>query len=349
MNAGRGHDRVIAAVAAGVWLAAPGALMARAHAEPVREAIERGNTLYRKGEYAAALRAYDGVGGSGAARPEVLYNRACAEAALGDLAAAARLFRQVDGSGADAAVAAASRFNLGAIEYRRGKAAAEKEPREALGALQRSERFFRGALELNPTDGEAPGHIERVQRDIKDLMDRIQEQAQRQQQQGQKRDKDQQQQDQQNTQQQDKQDQQQKEQNKQEGADSKQEGQDKPKPERADQSKQPSDQQDQAKQPDQQKDQQKQDSPQSPPKQGQDQRKSQTPQQQEEQQQKEQQAQGAQQPQGQPPGPSPQAGPHRDLTVAQILEKERRERDARERLMRLRRARGTGSGVLKDW
>lgn len=121
-------------------------------------------------------------------RPSLLFNQGCALLASGkpDLAAE-RLFA-ADSAAADPALRAASRYNLGRIESDRASSLAGQDRAAAIEAYRRAERFFRNALPEQPAGSAARAdtarNIEAVQRRIARLLEeQKQEQEQQRQQQ----------------------------------------------------------------------------------------------------------------------------------------------------------------------
>lgn len=176
-----------------------------ASADVARDAAVRGNEFFGKAQYKEADAAYQLARDGGYATPQVVYNQACAKLEIGQLDDAERLFRQVDADPASGSLAAAARFNLGSAAYRQARALMEKSqqpaagndaapvppaPAEILDLLKKSDRGFRGALELDPTDQDAARNVETVQRAIRQIKDQIEAQRKQQEQQQQQQQKD---------------------------------------------------------------------------------------------------------------------------------------------------------------
>ena len=138
--------------------------------------VGRGNALFDRQDYAAALEAYTEVAAQLPESPEVVYNQGVVHYALGDYGEAERLFRQVDRTARDLELAAAARYNLGNSKFQQGMAQRESNLQQALSTLQASVAFYQGALELTPNDQEAARNIEVVRLAIKDILDQLQEQ-----------------------------------------------------------------------------------------------------------------------------------------------------------------------------
>ena len=143
--------------------------------------VGRGNALFDRQDYAAALEAYTEVAAQLPESPEVVYNQGVAHYALGDYGEAERFFRQVDRTAQDLELVAAARYNLGNSKFQQGMAQRESDLQQALSALQASAAFYQGALELTPHDREAARNIEVVRLVIKDILDQLKDQQEEQQ------------------------------------------------------------------------------------------------------------------------------------------------------------------------
>ena len=140
--------------------------------------VGRGNALFDRQDYTAALEAYTEAAARLPDAPEVVYNQGVTHYALGDYGEAERLFRQVDRTAQDLGLVAAARYNLGNSKFQQGMAQRESDVQQALAALQASVAFYQGALALTPDDREAARNIEVVRLAIKDLLDQLQDQQQ---------------------------------------------------------------------------------------------------------------------------------------------------------------------------
>src|SRR5438105_2780948 len=88
------------------------ALMALASAdagEPARDAVARGNALFKEGKFAEAAAAYQET--QGPATPDLLYNLGCAQASAGELAAAEESFKRAVAMSSAGRAGAAARYN----------------------------------------------------------------------------------------------------------------------------------------------------------------------------------------------------------------------------------------------
>ena len=143
--------------------------------------VGRGNALFDRQDYTAALEAYTAAADQLPDAPEVVYNQGVTHYALGDYGEAERLFRRVDRTARDLELVAAARYNLGNSKFQQGMAQRESNVQQALTALQASVAFYQGALELTPDDREAARNIEVVRLAIKDILDQLQDQQREQQ------------------------------------------------------------------------------------------------------------------------------------------------------------------------
>jgi Ca-activated chloride channel family protein len=271
-------------------------------------------------------------------KPTLVFNRGCAQLAAGDSTAAEKTFLDVDASAADPSLRAAARYNLGQIACKQAEPMVEKDKAAAIETYRRAERHFRNALADQPGNADAARNIEVVQRKIAKLLD-----EQKKQEQQQKDPKDQQ--------------------NKQ---DQKDQDKNNPDQQNKDQQKQDQDKKDQQKQDQQKKDPQQgqsgqdQKDQQNQQQQGKDGKKDEKPSKPEEQKDKkpeegkdgkDQQDQQQQDPQGADQQPQANGKPqdHRefDVKAAQILDKEKKQRERLKQLLQLMRARA--APVEKDW
>lgn len=324
------HDRSSPSIRKHAGLAAAFALLLAPGVQAVvdQSQIDAADALFADKKYADAAGAYsrlaDALGpGQASLSPTLAFNRGCAQLAAGDAAGAEKSFLDVDAVATDPSVRAAARYNLGLIAARQAEQLAEKEPKQAIETYRRAEGHFRNALADRPQDADAAHNVEVVQRAIA----KLQEQQKQQQQQQQKQ---QQQQQQQQQDQQKKDDDQKKQDKKDQGKQGKQD-KDHQNPQQQPKQDGKSDQSDKQKKP------------------GQDQQ-----QQQKQQQQQENKGQDKAEDSGDNGGQQQQAqqasaGEQRefDRTAAQILDKERQQRERLKQWLRIMRSRA--APVEKDW
>jgi len=100
------------------------------------------------------------------------FNRACAELAADQLDAAEGLLLDVDNRTRDRALRAAARYNLGQIAIKRADALAKEDAVKAGELARAAERHFRNVLTDNPGDADAARNIELIQRRYRKPADR---------------------------------------------------------------------------------------------------------------------------------------------------------------------------------
>lgn len=142
-------------------------------AESVPAMIRKGNEQFRAGQFADALKTYEGAAASDPKSLEARFNRGVAAHAQGDPALAQGLFREVDAAGGNPALAAAARYNLGVIETQQLQAQPPDKPEAALAVLKSAASLFRGSLDLTPADADAARNLELTRLAIRDLQQQI--------------------------------------------------------------------------------------------------------------------------------------------------------------------------------
>jgi hypothetical protein len=307
----------------------------RAGAQVTQRDLDGARALHEQGKHAEAASAYADLRSrltpeQAALAPALDLNRACALLAAKQPDEAEKAFLEADARATDAIVRSAARSNLGAIASARGdglagqKEGAEPDIPGALEAYRRAERHFRNALGDRPDDAGARRNIEIIQRKIARLLEQQKKKEEQQQQQ------DSEKRDQQNQGEQKKDQQDQKQQNKTENKDEQ-------KPESQQQGKdgQPQDQK------------QGQPEPEQDPKQQDDAKKPEDPKEQGDP--KDQKASDGSQQQQRPTPPTPTAQQKRefDRLAAEILDKEKKQRERFKQMMQLMRSRA--APVEKDW
>ncbi len=144
--------------------------------------IRLGNTQYRAGDYAEALKTYEGAAKADPKSLEARFNQGVAAYKSGDAELAQRLFREVDSAAGNPDLAALARYNLGVIESQRLQNEPPEDPEKALESLKSAASLFRGALDLAPADPDAARNLELTRRAIKDLREQIEQMKRMQQQ-----------------------------------------------------------------------------------------------------------------------------------------------------------------------
>ncbi|MBN1457306.1 MAG: tetratricopeptide repeat protein [Sedimentisphaerales bacterium] len=198
------------------------AVTANAAAESVRSKVDKGNELYRQGEFNAAIEKYDQAIADPQERPEPKFNKANSLYKLEDIEKAIELYKQIAASSSDPKIAADAKYNLGNSFFQKAMKDQQAEPDKTLDDVKTSISYFRDALDMAPENADAAQNIETAKALYKQLK---QQQQQQQQDKNSQKNDDQQDQKQQDQQQQDKQDQQDKQEDKQQDQQDKQEDQ----------------------------------------------------------------------------------------------------------------------------
>lgn len=159
-------------------------------AEDIASRVQRANGLMKEGKPDEALKLYkeaaEDPSGKAGASPELAFNQGCAQLALQNASEAERLFHEALRTSPSPELRSRSSFNLGVLQGDRAEAVAKEKPEAAIESLRAGEKFFRGALEHNPTDRDAARSVELTQRRIAELQEEIERRKQQQQQQEQK-------------------------------------------------------------------------------------------------------------------------------------------------------------------
>jgi Ca-activated chloride channel homolog len=177
----------------------------------------KADRLYEKGRYDEALESYDRALMLKPDEPAVLYNRAAALYRKGDFAGAVKAFLNSLAMG-DERLEERAVYNAGNSEFRSGGAKEQSGPEDALKHYRKAAQYYKRAMEIDAADVDAKHNYEFTLKKIEEMEKRQQEKKQDQQQdqqQQQQQDKQDQQQQQQQQDKQDKQDQQQQQQDKQ--------------------------------------------------------------------------------------------------------------------------------------
>lgn len=169
-------------------LALLGGLSPVARAQPLAARLAESNAAMAAGKPGEALALLEATAQKFPESPEVVYNRGCAQMALGQRAEAEASFRAADelalARPSAREIAARARYNLGLMEAQRAAQQTEEDPKAAMESLGRAERWFRNArpdLAGEARDA-AARNIEQVQ-SARDMIRRAIEEQQRQEQQ----------------------------------------------------------------------------------------------------------------------------------------------------------------------
>lgn len=120
---------------------------------------------------------------AGPADPVALYNSGCRAIEDGEHAKAIDLFRRADTATTRPRLAADARFNAGHAAFKQALSTVETNPEQAIELLRASAAAYRASLDLRPGDGDAARSLEAARRALARLLDEKKKQEEQQQQQ----------------------------------------------------------------------------------------------------------------------------------------------------------------------
>lgn len=142
--------------------------------------INQANALVRDGRLEEAIAEYQQIQPEGRQRSELDYNLAVAQFRKGDIESAQNLFHTAASSD-DAAIASASRYNLGNCLYSKALTIAEQDKSAAIEQLRQAISHYRGSLRVNPDNADARANIELAAELIRNLEEEQKQKEQQQQ------------------------------------------------------------------------------------------------------------------------------------------------------------------------
>jgi Ca-activated chloride channel family protein len=144
------------------------------------ELVERGNKLYKQGNFNDAINSYDQalLDAPGALEPK--FNQANSYYRLDDLAKAMDLYRQVAAESKDMKVVTRAKYNLGNSYFQQGSKQKDSNLQKAIDDLKTAIGSWRGVLDIEPENKKAAKNIEVARLLIKDLLDQLKKQQQQQ-------------------------------------------------------------------------------------------------------------------------------------------------------------------------
>jgi Ca-activated chloride channel family protein len=142
------------------------------------ELVERGNKLYKQGNFNEAINSYDQalLETPGALEPK--FNQANSYYRLDDLGKAMDLYRQVTAESKDMKHVARAKYNLGNSYFQQGSKQKDSNPQKAIDDLKTAIGSWRGVLDIEPENKKAAKNIEVARLLIKDLLDQLNKQQQ---------------------------------------------------------------------------------------------------------------------------------------------------------------------------
>jgi len=144
------------------------------------ELVERGNKLYKQGNFNEAINSYDQALLEEPAALEPKFNQANSYYRLDDLGKAMDLYRQVAAESKDMKLVARAKYNLGNSYFQQGSKQKDSNLQKAIDDLKTAIGGWRGVLDIEPENKKAARNIEVARLLIKDLLDQLNKQQQQQ-------------------------------------------------------------------------------------------------------------------------------------------------------------------------
>ena len=138
--------------------------------------IEKGNQLFREGQFQLALEQYEQAQPEMPDAPVLLYNRANCFYKLEDYDQALNLYQQVSAESKDMRLVARSKYNLGNCHFQQGLKQRDGNPKKAMEELTTAVSFYRQGLDIKPQDEDARHNIAVARLIMKDILDQIKKQ-----------------------------------------------------------------------------------------------------------------------------------------------------------------------------
>ena len=151
------------------------------------DAVQKGNRLYTSGDYQQALQTYESAQPTEPDAPILIYNRANSHYRLEQFDRALELYSQVSAQSKDISLVTKAKFNLGNAHYSKALSMLETpadnppELQSVLDELVAAVKYYRQVLDLNPDDPDATRNLAVTRLRMKDILDRIKQQAEQQQ------------------------------------------------------------------------------------------------------------------------------------------------------------------------
>lgn len=153
-------------------------LVSTARAETARNIVQKGNRLYSQGQYDEAIEKYDEAILAEPAAIEPKFNKADSLYRLDEIDEAETLYKQVATESKDMALVAKAKYNLGNGYFQKGNKQRESNLEDSLEDYKESVSYWRGVLDLEPSNEKAAKNIEVARLVMKDVMDQINKQKQ---------------------------------------------------------------------------------------------------------------------------------------------------------------------------
>lgn len=148
--------------------------------------VDAGNRAFQAGKFDEAISAYDKASVQAPESPVIFFNKGDALYRKGDYAGASEMFEKAAIKSKALKLEASARYNLGNCAFREAEKQKDSDLQKALAACQSSVKSYQDALKLDPDHKDAARNIEIVRLTIKAILDEIkkkQEEAEKQKQQ----------------------------------------------------------------------------------------------------------------------------------------------------------------------
>ena len=153
-------------------------LPAASWAASARGLIRQGNDHYAQGKYDAAAAAYEKALALDGNLAQARYNRACAAYQQGQYDQAIEDYRALAAQSEDPDLALRAKYNLGNSHFQRGQKLAQQQPQAALEDLEQAVEAWRQVQQMAPKHPHVDRNIEVGRLWIRDLKQQIERQEQ---------------------------------------------------------------------------------------------------------------------------------------------------------------------------
>ena len=135
--------------------------------------VDSGNKSWLAGKYDEAIKSYDEAAVDNPESPYIYFNKGAALYRKGDYKAAIEAFEKAELKSKEPELEAKSRFNMGNCTYREAERQMDSDLKKALDYCQKSVQHYQDALQLDPNFKAAAENIEIVRLQMKNILDEI--------------------------------------------------------------------------------------------------------------------------------------------------------------------------------
>lgn len=146
---------------------------ATAFADSTAGLVDSGNKSWLAGKYDEAIKSYDEAAVDNPESPYIYFNKGAALYRKGDYKAAIEAFEKAELKSKEPELEAKSRFNMGNCTYREAERQMDSDLKKALDYCQKSVQHYQNALTLDPKFKAAAENIEIVRLQMKNILDEI--------------------------------------------------------------------------------------------------------------------------------------------------------------------------------